>query len=140
MTREAFDLSERFHVPVLLRLVTRAGAQPRVGVDAPGARRPRPCARPSTPAVVDPAARQRAAAVAAICSTGRPTCGAWTRHRRTANAWSPGDARLGVDHDGRRPATTSSRTSRISDYQPSHLHIGAYPFPVGARAPARRRT
>ena len=41
MTREAFDLSERFHVPVLLRLVTRL-AHCRAIVETQPARAPRP--------------------------------------------------------------------------------------------------
>ncbi|HVL68259.1 MAG TPA: thiamine pyrophosphate-dependent enzyme [Vicinamibacterales bacterium] len=44
MTREAFDLSERFHVPVVLRLVTRL-AHCRTGVEVGASRPPNPLSK-----------------------------------------------------------------------------------------------
>jgi indolepyruvate ferredoxin oxidoreductase alpha subunit len=64
---------------------------------------------------------------------------AWTTMAR-ANAWSPGDARLGIVTAG-VTRTYLVENLRDLDYQPSHLHIGAYPVPPAlVRQLARRAT
>ena len=132
MTREAFDLSERFHVPVMMRLVTRLAhsrAVVRVGDARAGERR----RQGAGAEVVDAAARQRPRAVARAASTAsrRSTPGPSSRALQPAGAAATDGGRPRRDHDRDRAQLLSSRTWRSSAARSSHLHIGAYPIPVG---------
>ena len=74
MTREAFDLSERFHIPVMVRLVTRL-CHSRALVrcrSAPGAE---PGGQGSRPDRLDAAARRSVAVSGGACWTCNPSCG-----------------------------------------------------------------
>ena len=82
MTREAFDLSERFRVPVLVRLVTRLAhsrAVVRVRRRRP-ARSPCPRRRRRASWILLPG--QRAAAVARRCSTASASSSSGRRPAR----------------------------------------------------------
>ena len=63
MTREAFDVSERFHIPVMIRLVTRL-AHSRGIVHTRRPARGEPAAQASAVVGVDPAPGEREAPVA----------------------------------------------------------------------------
>ncbi len=126
MTREAFDLSERFHTPVVVRLVTRL-AHSRAGI------RLRP-ARP-VPSVGGP--RKRADWTLLPANARRrwrqvlarqPALEAWLQEGTLGG-------HLTLRPEGRRLGVVTAGVSR-NDYleclaeladKPSHLHIGAYP-------------
>ncbi len=127
MTREAFELSERFQVPVLVRLVTRlAHSRAVVHVAEP---RPQQAIR-KAPApeswILLPANARRQ----------------WhelLRRQPTFLAWSEGSSfnhlRLDEEHKDLGVITTGiARNYYVENlanlpYQPSHLHVGAYPVP-----------
>ncbi len=129
MTVEAFDLSERFRVPVLLRLVTRL-AHSRTVVDIGAARDENPLAR----------APQRASWILLPANARRQWHGLLARQGEMA-AWSEtsrfntltlSDERrdLGVITCGLARAYYLENRPDLGA-APSHLHIGAYPLPVG---------
>ncbi len=127
MTREAFALSERFGVPVMLRLVTRL-AHSRAAVEVGAPQRPRPLgkARTSRDWILLPAnARRRwrdlldrqASFLAFTESTPHNVL-----HLR--------DPRLGVITAGIGRNYFEENIADLS-FAPSHLHVGAYPIPQG---------
>jgi indolepyruvate ferredoxin oxidoreductase alpha subunit len=128
MTREAFDLSERFRVPVVVRLVTRlAHSRARVALRAP--RAPNPAARAPVPTswILLPgfARRQWRSLLARQDEIGAHA------ERAPANALtlSPRADGLGVITAGIARNYYEESLEDL-DEAPSHLHIGVYPPPV----------
>jgi len=128
MTREAFDLSERFHIPVIVRLVTRL-CHSRTAVQV-GERRPpnelRKTDRPMDWILVPLNARRvwhdhlgRQAEMRAYSEQCR-----WNELRLAAD-----DGGLGVITTGLARNYFLENAGELAQL-PSHLHIGAYPFPA----------
>lgn len=129
MTVEAFDLSERFRVPVMIRLVTRL-AHSRTVVNVGAARDENAIAR----------APNRASWILLPAHARRQWRGlierqeemlAWSESCRY-NTLTPNDARhdLGVITAGLGRAYYLENLPDL-DEAPPHLHIGAHPLPVG---------
>jgi indolepyruvate ferredoxin oxidoreductase alpha subunit len=128
MTREAFDLSERFHIPVVVRLVTRL-AHSRTVVRLKPALEEKPLKKDIRPDswILLPAHARRLwhgllerqrdlVAFSEQCP--------WNRIEL-----SPSDRGLGVITTGIARNYFLENVEEL-DYRPSHLHIGTYPFPV----------
>jgi indolepyruvate ferredoxin oxidoreductase alpha subunit len=127
MTREAFDLSERFHMPVMVRLVTRL-AHSRAVVHLREARAAGLVSKPTDPA-------------SWILLPGNARLNWHNRllQQPTINVWSTGSAfnaltltetpcELGVITTGiARNYFVEERADLATPV--SHLHIGAYPIP-----------
>jgi indolepyruvate ferredoxin oxidoreductase alpha subunit len=130
MTREAFDLSERFHVPVLVRLVTRL-AHSRAVVRVREGRAENPISKAPVPAswiLLPSNARQQWRALL----DRQPAFAAWSETSAFNHLWLNGDRRdLGVITTGIARNYYLENLEDLGD-QPSHLHIGAYPIPVEA--------
>ncbi len=130
MTREAFDLSERYSVPVMIRLVTRL-AHSRAGVLPAGApAAARPPGKPPEPRawiLLPVNARRQWKGLLAR----QPALRAYTET-------SPHNA-LRLNPDNRDFGVITAGIGRnyylenLDDPAsgPSHLHIGAYPLPAG---------
>jgi indolepyruvate ferredoxin oxidoreductase alpha subunit len=129
MTVEAFDLSERFRVPVLLRLVTRL-AHSRTVVNVGAARDENPIRR----------APQRASWILLPANARRQWRGLIERQEQMLE-WS-GACRfnsLTLSDRGRGLGVITTGLARAYylenlpdlDEAPSHLHIGAHPMPAG---------
>jgi indolepyruvate ferredoxin oxidoreductase alpha subunit len=128
MTVAAFDVSERFRVPVVLRLVTRlAHSRTGVTVGAPRVQNPvAPAPRRSSWILLPANARRQWHELLerqqdmVACSERCP----WNRlqlsdERRGIGIVTAGIARnYFLENSGHLP------------YRPSHLHVGAYPLPV----------
>ncbi len=128
MTREAFDLSERFGIPVLLRLVTRLShsrTQVIVGV-----------ARPENP--IRRAARKNGWIL--LPANARRQWSALVKRQEALREWSesspwntltldPARRDLGVVTCGIARNYFEENLPELES-APSHLHIGAYPLPV----------
>jgi len=128
MTREAFEVSERFHIPVLIRLVTRICHSRELVETAPPIE-PRATAKPAS-----------AADWTLLPGNARRL---W---RRLLDAqgdladWSEGSGhstlRLSDDDRGLGVITAGIGRNHYLEnlpdlgYTPSHLHIGAYPVPA----------
>ena len=127
MTREAFDLSERFRVPVLVRIVTRL-AHSRAVVRVRPPLDEKPVAKPSTPGswILLPAnARRQWRALL----ERQQEFAAWS------NACKWNHLRLNEDRRDLGVITTGiGRNYYVENLEdlgwlPSHLHVGAYPLP-----------
>ena len=132
MTREAFDLSERFRVPVVLRLVTRlAHSRTSVAVGDPRAENPirKAPLRASWILLPGNARRQWRELI-----ERQPEFAAWSENV-ACNRLSlvPGSRDLGVITTG---IARNYYRENLPDLctrlgaEPSHLHIGAYPVPA----------
>lgn len=129
MTRAAFDLSERFHLPVVLRLVTRL-AHSRAAVSCGRPRAQNPLAAPPD-----------AAAWTLLPSNARRRWRHLLDLQGPLQAWSEESGwnrlELGDDARGLGVITTGLARNYYLEsldelgFRPSHLHIGAYPMPVG---------
>jgi indolepyruvate ferredoxin oxidoreductase alpha subunit len=127
MTREAFDLSERFEVPVMIRLVTRL-AHTRDSVQTLPARDENPLAK-----------APNSAAWTLLPANSRRQ---WhdllnTQYELRAYCESSRYNVLGISDDSNWGIVTTGvargyflENKDELDVEPSHLHIGAYPFPV----------
>lgn len=126
MTREAFDLSERFHLPVLMRLVTRlAHSRALVTPEAPRPQSPLGDLPDSSDWTLLPAnARRRWADLL----ERQP---ALLAHSEQAAELELLSSALGVITTGIARNYLAEHLSRTED-RPSHLHIGTYPIPVEA--------
>jgi len=128
MTREAFDVSERFHLPVLLRLVTRL-AHSRAPVTVRSAIDQKPVRRPD-----DPASWILLPSNARI--GWQKLLDRWPQVQAYAESspFNPlqlnsKNRELGVITTGLAGNYFLENARELSD-QPSHLHIGCYPIPV----------
>jgi indolepyruvate ferredoxin oxidoreductase alpha subunit len=132
MTRAAFDLSERFHVPVVLRLVTRlAHSRTSVATGEPRAENPiRRAPRRATWILLPGNARRQWRELV----ERQPEFEAWA-----ADApWN--ELRLNPEARGLGVVTAGIARNyfreNLADFrarfgaEPSHLHIGAYPLPA----------
>ena len=128
MTREAFDLSEKFHIPVMIRLVTRL-AHSRSEVHLLAARPENPIRKPTDPAawtLLPANARRRWRSLIerqADFLSYSETC---AHNLITLNE---NDRSLGVITTGlaRNYFLEIADDLRVAL---SHLHVGAYPLPV----------
>jgi indolepyruvate ferredoxin oxidoreductase alpha subunit len=128
MTREAFEVSERFHVPVLLRLVTRI-AHGRSEVVRSSALASRPASK-----------RERPADWTLLPSNARRLWHGLLAMQDEMVAWSDRHALLDLSPDDRGLGVITTGIARnhylenLPDlgFTPSHLHIPAYPLPRDA--------
>jgi indolepyruvate ferredoxin oxidoreductase alpha subunit len=128
MTRDAFDLSERFRVPVLLRLVTRL-AHSRTAVELREPRAENPIAR----------APDRDSWIL-LPANARRAWRALLERQEEMRAWSESCAynRLALNPERRELGIITTGLARnyyrenLPDlgWEPSHLHVGAYPIPA----------
>ncbi len=129
MTVEAFDLSERFAVPVLLRLVTRL-AHSRTAIEVAAAPRPenavRKAPRPQSWILLPSNARRQWHDL-----LGRQReMAEWSESSRwNPLTLNPDERELGVITTG-LARNYYEENARELARRPSHLHIGAYPVPV----------
>lgn len=130
MTREAFEVSERFGIPVVLRLVTRI-AHSRSPVQTASARPTPPVAKAGDPQdwiLIPGNARRLWHGLLAL----QPQLETWSENSpHTALAISDDDHGLGVITAG---IGRNHYLENLPDlgFTPSHLHIGAYPVPTAA--------
>ncbi len=138
MTREAFDLSERFHIPVMVRLVTRLShSRAVVRTQAPRPQNPLRKAPDKSGWVTLPSLSRRGweRLLAAQAEFRR-----WSEespHNRLelgggvggAAAADPGYAGFGVLTTGLGGNYYEENLPELPA-KPPHLHIGAYPLPV----------
>lgn len=128
MAREAFDLSERFHIPVMVRIVTRlAHSRAIVATSEP---------RPENPLRKDP---DRTGWILLPANARKQWHNLLGRQREFL-AWSEAsphnvltlnpDSRLGVITTGLGLNYYAENVEDLAA-KPSHLHIGAYPIPAG---------
>jgi indolepyruvate ferredoxin oxidoreductase alpha subunit len=128
MTREAFDVSERFRVPVMLRLVTRlAHARSVVEVGAP--REPNPLSKAPTPSswILLPANARRQWRELLVRQVSIKQYAESTRWNRLAPG--SGASRFGVITTGIARNYYFENVDDLPE-RPWHLHIGVYPVPV----------
>jgi indolepyruvate ferredoxin oxidoreductase, alpha subunit len=129
MTREAFDVSERFRVPVMVRLVTRLAHSRSIVSTGEARRRTRSRRRRTAPWILLPANARRQwrdlldRQAAACAPTRRDVAVEHPHARRRSTNWASS-----------RPASRFNyfleNAGRPRDRRRSHLHIGAYPLPV----------
>jgi indolepyruvate ferredoxin oxidoreductase alpha subunit len=128
MTIEAFDLSERFDVPVVVRLVTRL-AHSRAVVETSEARPEKPISKVAVPSswILLPSNARR---------QWRALLERQQSMRDYTESCPHSVLKLGGDRGGLGVITTGiARNYFVESLDdlgetPSHLHIGAYPFPV----------
>ncbi len=133
MTVEAYDLSERFAVPVMLRLVTRL-AHSRTAIEVTATPRPenpvRKAPRPQSWILLPGNARRQWHDL-----LGRQQeMVAWSEDSRWNRLTLTDDRELGVITTGLARNYFEENAGELAG-RPSHLHIGAYPLP---RALVRR--
>jgi indolepyruvate ferredoxin oxidoreductase alpha subunit len=138
MTREAFDVSERFQVPVILRLVTRLShARSGVAVRAPRAENPLSKATDKSEWMLLPAFARRRYDLMIAKQGG-------------LSAWSSAHPSNKLELEGRDSSSVVITTGLGGNYYeenladfgasraasgaklPARLHIGAYPIPADA--------
>jgi indolepyruvate ferredoxin oxidoreductase alpha subunit len=130
MTREAFDLSEQFHLPVMLRLTTRL-SHARAAVKTVQARRPNPPAKAEdgTKWMLLPAFARRN--YAALIEKQEPLS-AWSTNN-PVNHFEPGDDSFAVITAGLGGNYYEENLEDLKQQRngktPARLHIGAYPIP-----------
>ncbi len=128
MMADAFDLSERFHVPVLVRMVTRL-AHSRAPVQIRLPRPENPLQKTDNPGawvLLPAAARQRWHRLLTLQEelAAAAESSVW-------NVETPGDAPWGVITTGLARNYFLENAPQLSPC-PAHLHIGQYPLPVAA--------
>lgn len=128
MTREAFDVSERFEVPVMMRLVTRL-AHSRAGVELQERRSPNPLSpteKPMNWTLLPSNARRQFAAL----TTKQAEILKWSESSKfNCLQLNPAAGRVGIIATG--IAYNYFREAFVdSDKVPSYLKIGTYPVPV----------
>jgi indolepyruvate ferredoxin oxidoreductase, alpha subunit len=127
MTREAYEVSERFHLPVMIRLVTRL-AHSRAVVRPSPAISQRVIAKPPDPTgwiLLPSNARRQWKKVI----ESQQEVDAWSNNSGyNTLATSTNDRGLGVITTG---IARNYYLESLPDlgYTPSHLHVGAYPMP-----------
>jgi indolepyruvate ferredoxin oxidoreductase alpha subunit len=128
MTREAFDISERFHIPVMVRIVTRL-AHSRSVVTVSEARAQNPLSRSASPEswILLPVNARRQ--WHQLLEKQRALADYSERSERNTLDLSAGNRELGVITTGIAKNYYLENLDEL-DPVPSHLHIGVYPFPV----------
>jgi indolepyruvate ferredoxin oxidoreductase alpha subunit len=128
MTREAFDLSERFHVPVMLRLVTRLShSRTAVETGEPRAENP-PRRAPKRNSWILLPANARKQWQALLDRQGDVL--AWSEGSPLNTlALNPARRDLGVITTG-IARNYYEENVRELDARPPHLHVATYPIPV----------
>ena len=130
MTREAFDVSERFGIPVLLRLVTRIAHSRSAVVTAPPRTAP-PIAKTEAPQdwILIPGNARRLWHDLIDTQAGLAEWSEASPH--STLHLSDDDHGLGVITAG---IGRNHYLENVADlgFTPSHLHIGAYPVPASA--------
>jgi indolepyruvate ferredoxin oxidoreductase alpha subunit len=128
MTREAFDLSERFHVPIVLRLVTRlAHGRSPVQTREPSAENPVRKSDDAASWILLPGnARRRWRSLIERQADFLAYSEACAYNRLTLNTER---RELGVITTGIAGNYLAENLEDLG-FEPSHLHIGAYPLPV----------
>ncbi len=127
MSRAAFDLSERFQIPVLLRLVTRLAHSRSAVVTLPGEPE-RPIAKTTDPkswTLLPANARGLWRRLVEVNRELREWSEGCSFNRLE---WSDDDRGLGVITTGIAAGYYQQNLPELG-FQPSHLHIGAYPLP-----------
>jgi indolepyruvate ferredoxin oxidoreductase, alpha subunit len=127
MVREAFDLSERFHVPVMVRVVTRL-AHARAGIVARPPRErnvPKKCDSPRDWILMPMNAKRRWHALLSI--QGELLAAS---EESASNRLEKGDCRIGVVTTGLARAYYDENAPDLPA-KPARLHIGSYPVPEG---------
>ncbi|MDR2072605.1 MAG: indolepyruvate ferredoxin oxidoreductase [Spirochaetaceae bacterium] len=131
MAREAFDISENFHVPVLIRLATRL-SHARGGITTAPARNQNPCekTKEKTTWMLLPAhARKNYAALI----EKQKNLEAWSEKHAEKNLKFSGEIPLAVITSGLGGNYYEENLPDLKDRYgcaPSHLHIEAYPLPA----------
>ena len=128
MTREAFDLSEQFHIPVMIRLVTRL-AHSRSVVRLRAARTENPISKPADPTawtLLPANARRRWRSLIERQPDFLSYAETCAHNALTLNEH---DRALGVITTG---LARNYFLENLDDLgiAPSYLHVGAYPLPV----------
>jgi len=128
MTREAYDVSERFHIPVMIRLVTcLAHSRTSVRLDAPIEERPLSTGSPRDGWVLLPANARR---LWKGLLDRQPEFVAWSEaSRHNVLQLSPKKGGLGVITTGVARNHYMESVQELAE-RPSHLHIGTYPVPM----------
>lgn len=128
MTREAFDLSEKLHIPVMIRLVTRL-AHSRSVVSVAEPRRENQIKRPADTSawtLLPANARRRWRSLI----ERQADFVAYTESSPRNSLWlNQSDCTLGVITTGLGENYFRENAADLK-VQTSHLHIGAYPLPV----------
>jgi indolepyruvate ferredoxin oxidoreductase alpha subunit len=130
MTREAFDVSEHFGIPVLVRLVTRI-AHSRSPVKTASPRRPNPVHKTPDPQdwiLIPGNARRR---WRHLLDIQEPLIEWSEASKHTTLRLSDDDRGLGVITAGIGRNHYLESLPELG-FTPSHLHIGAYPVPAAA--------
>jgi len=127
MTREAFDLSERFDIPVVVRLVTRlAHSRAPVAPSAPREQNARSRVEDPSTWILLPVNARRQWANLLEARKGMADYSASTRFN-TLELAEPGG--LGIITAGVARNYADEVVSQL-DRKPSRLHVGAYPMPM----------
>ncbi|MBK7707044.1 MAG: indolepyruvate ferredoxin oxidoreductase [Acidobacteria bacterium] len=128
MTREAFDVSERFHIPVMVRIVTRL-AHSRSVVNVSEPRAESPLSRADSPAswILLPVNARRQ--WHKLLETQKDLLDYSERSAYNSLRLSKDNNELGVITTGIAKNYYLENLSEL-DSEPSHLHIGVYPLPV----------
>lgn len=129
MTREAFDLSERFRIPVLVRLVTRL-AHSRAVVETGDARPENPLDKSTQPEAWTLLPSNARKQWHSLLSRQRDFLAYTESCPHNTLTLNDEDRSLGVITTG---IARNYFVENLDDpgHRPSHLHIGAYPVPVG---------
>jgi indolepyruvate ferredoxin oxidoreductase, alpha subunit len=128
MTREAFDLSEKFQIPIMLRLVTRlAHSRAVVKLGEPIAEKPlQKSSRLGGWLLLPSTARKNFAALVELQSDLQKFSDESPHNKLSLNS---NDDSIGVITTGIARNYYMENIEEFAD-QPSHLHIGAYPMPM----------
>ena len=135
MCREAFEISEKFHVPVMLRLVTRLShARAAVETSAPIAQNPLSKMKDRTRWTLLPAFARRNYA---DLLGKQKDLAAWAASHKVNKLETSGrDAGLAVITSGLGcnyyEENLEDLIAKNGGKNPAHLHVGAYPLPVDA--------
>ncbi|MCE9636849.1 MAG: indolepyruvate ferredoxin oxidoreductase [Planctomycetes bacterium] len=128
MTREAYEVSERFHIPVMIRLVTcLAHSRTSVRLDAPIDERPLSAETPRDGWVLLPANARRLWKGLLARQTEFVAWSEASRHN--VLELSPLRGGLGVITTGVARNHYFESADELA-VRPSHLHIGTYPIPM----------
>jgi indolepyruvate ferredoxin oxidoreductase alpha subunit len=127
MTREAFDISERFHIPVMLRLTTRI-SHSRAGVVVSAPRQENPvCLRPDSAGWVFLPMRARLS-YRRLLEKQRDFLAYSEASGYNRLKLNPGVSEYGVITTGLGRNYYLENSADLAG-EPPHLHIGVYPLP-----------